>query len=114
MLVSRKRRIICGQSILCEDVIGPDSSPFIDTFAKLHLFGEAGFNQTSYNLSLQLHFLDVLSAYTKRLLTHREDRLNGISGILEEMSKTSGRSTSWDLFHELKDALSVIIIHFSD
>lgn len=42
-LLSRRRLIfgreqvyfICGQSILCEDVVGPDFSPFINTFARL-------------------------------------------------------------------------------
>jgi hypothetical protein len=94
VILSRRRLIfgreqayfICGESILCEDVVGPDFSPFIDTFALLQLYGSA----LPYNAKHQTHFQQIITAYTKRQLTHRKDRLNGISGILEQISRTGG------------------------
>ncbi|KAK4158895.1 HET-domain-containing protein [Cladorrhinum sp. PSN259] len=94
-LLSRRRLVfgreqayfICGQSILCEDVIGPGFSPFIDTFALLQLYALIQPNSGS----LQKHFAKILTAYTKRELTQRIDRLNGISGIIENLSKIGGR-----------------------
>lgn len=65
----------------------PDFMPFIDTFAMLQLY--AVIQPDSGNL--QEHFANILTAYTKRQLTQRIDRLNGISGILENMSKICSR-----------------------
>jgi hypothetical protein len=87
-LLSRRRLIfgreqvyfICSQTILCEDVVGPDFSPFMDKFARLQLFDTALIR--AYSGNLQTHFRNILTAYTKRQLTQRRDRLNWVSGIL--------------------------------
>jgi hypothetical protein len=92
-LLSRRRLVfgreqayfIC-QSIWFEDVVGMDFTPFIDTFARLQLYGSL----RPLTGTLQKHFCDIVNRYTGRNLTHRHDRLNGISGILEELSKMIG------------------------
>jgi hypothetical protein len=94
-LLSRRRLIfgreqayfICGESILCEDVIGSDFTPFIDTFALLQLYASIQPNSDS----IQKTFTNIVTAYARRQLTQKIDRLNGISGILENMSKIGGR-----------------------
>jgi hypothetical protein len=95
-LLSRRRLVfgreqvyfICGQSILCEDVFGPDFSPFIDTMERLQLIDTT--LGLTYSSSLQSRFTNLVTAYTRRQLTRRTDRLNAIAGILEEVSKVGG------------------------
>lgn len=92
-LLSRRRLIfgreqayfIC-QSTWCEDVVGLDFTPFIDTFALLQLIASL----RHFTGSRERHFRDLVTAYTKKQLTQRQDRLNGISGMLEELSKFVG------------------------
>jgi hypothetical protein len=36
------------------------------------------------------HLRDLVTAYTKKQMTQRQDKLNGISGILEELSRSVG------------------------
>lgn len=60
----------------------------MNTFARLQFFSTALIR--TYSGSLQTHLQDILTAYTKKQLTNRKDRLNGISGILEEVSKICG------------------------
>lgn len=66
--------------------MGPDFSPFIDTLARLQLYVLS----QPRSGSLQKYFQDIVTAYTKRQLTQRLDRLNGISGMVEEVSKLGG------------------------
>ena len=58
----------------------------IDTFGLLQLYALI----RPYTSSLETHFRNIVTAYTKKQLTQRKDRLNGISGILEELSTSCG------------------------
>jgi hypothetical protein len=99
-LLSRRRLVfgreqvhfVCGESIFSEDVIGPDFSPFIDTIARLQLFDSTLSALASIgNSSGQKRFQNLLTAFTRKQLSQRNDRLNAFMGILEEVEKVSGQ-----------------------
>jgi hypothetical protein len=73
--------------MLCEDIIGPDLMPFFNTFALLQLHATNPHGSDS----LQRYFANILTSYTKRQLTQKRDRLNGISGILEKILEIGGQ-----------------------